>query len=507
MTQPLFACRGLSKHYGGVPVLRDVDFEVRRGEIHALLGANGAGKSTLSKLIAGLVHPTAGTMLLGGGNYRPREKREAERAGVQIVHQELNLIPTLSVAENLFFGRLPQRAGMLRRGELRRRASDLLQRFGLGWLHQDQPVAALGVGQRQLVEIAAALARDCRLLLLDEPTAALGSHEVEQLFGWLRQLQRQGVGMVFISHRLDEVARIADRTTVLRDGMRVGTWHTSEHSADAAVEAMSGESARSGHAGFVSYTREEVALEVQGLSAGIVESVSLQVRVGERLGITGLVGAGRTELLRAIFGADTATAGSVVTRRMAKPRAFRSPAEAVSAGCAMVTEDRQADGLLLSQSVLCNTSLSSIGDIFSRFGLLRRSAESTAVQEQCAALDVRCRSLSQLVRALSGGNQQKVVVARWLLRDADVLLFDEPTRGIDVAARRRIYRLLDALAAAGKAILIVSSDWEEIEETCDRVVVLARGRLTGSWQRTTWSKRAVTEASFAGETAPAVGNV
>lgn len=507
MTQPLFACRGLSKHYGGVPVLRDVDFDVRRGEIHALLGANGAGKSTLSKLIAGLVCPTAGTMRLAGGDYGPRGKREAERVGVQIVHQELNLIPTLSVAENLFFGRLPQRAGMLRRGELRRRAGDLLQRFGLGWLDQDQPVAALGVGQRQLVEIAAALARDCQLLLLDEPTAALGSHEVEQLFGWLRQLQREGVGMVFISHRLDEVARIADRTTVLRDGACVGTWHTSELSADAAVEAMSGESQRSDHQGFASYTREEVALEVQGLSAGIVECVSLQVRAGERLGITGLVGAGRTELLRAIFGADSATAGSVLTRRMAKPRAFRSPAEAVSAGCAMVTEDRQADGLLLSQSVLCNASLSSIGDLFSRLGFLKRSAESTAVREQCAALDVRYRSLSQPVRTLSGGNQQKVVVARWMLRNADVLLFDEPTRGIDVAARRRIYRLLDALAAAGKAILIVSSDWEEIEETCDRVVVLARGRLTGSWQRSTWSKRAVTEASFAGEAAPAVGDV
>lgn len=500
---PLLQTRGLTKCYGDVSVLRDVSFDVRGGEIQALLGANGAGKSTLCKIISGLVPATSGSMLLTGDDYRPHTKQHAEAVGVQIVQQELNLIGTLSVAENLFLTQLPRCAGVLRYQQLHEQSREVLDRFGLTDVPTHTPVATLGVGHQQMVEIATALARHCRLLILDEPTAALSGRESEQLFEHLRRLRDQGVGILYISHRLDEVAAIADRVTILRDGQFVVTRPADTLSTAEMVDLMSGESVSNVAQSYTSHLREEIAMSVRSLHCGRVRDVSFNIRRGERLGITGLVGSGRTELLRAIFGADVATSGEVTLggesrKRMAHQNRFRSPSEAVASGLAMVTEDRKQNGLLLSQSITINSTLNSLRERFSRFGLLNGRGERRVTQQWIDELETRCESVDQSVATLSGGNQQKVAVAKWLIRDASVFLFDEPTRGIDVAARRRIYRLLESMAADGKASVIVSSDLEELMEICDAIAVMCDGRMVARFEREEWSRDKIMQASFSG---------
>ncbi len=495
---PLLKTKGLTKRYGDVTVLRDVSLEVQGGEIHALLGANGAGKSTLCKMISGLVPATTGSMQLSGTNFQPHNKQQAEAAGVEIVQQELNLIGTLSVAENIFLTRLPHRGGVLRGRRLHAQAREILDRFGLTDVSTHTRVETLGVGRQQMVEIATALARECRLLILDEPTAALSGAESEQLFDHLRRLRSQGVGILYISHRLDEVAAMTDRVTVLRDGKFVTTRVTDSLSTADMVELMSGASVTNLEAPHLEYRREEIAMRVHSLHCGMVQDVSFEVRHGERLGITGLVGSGRTELLRAIFGADVASAGEVVVGESSTGRRFQNPSQAVAAGLAMVTEDRKDTGLLLSQSITTNTTLSSLRDQFSRVGLIKGKHERSATQQWVDDLETRCESIDQNVGTLSGGNQQKVAVAKWLVRDAEVFLFDEPTRGIDVAARRRIYRLMQSLAAEGKACVIVSSDLDELIETCDAIAVMCNGRMVATFQRSEWTQDKIMQASFAG---------
>jgi ribose transport system ATP-binding protein len=484
-------------------VLENCDLQVRAGEIHALLGANGAGKSTMCKIIAGLIPPHAGTMTLCGRPYAPANKQSAEAAGVQIVQQELNLIPTLSVAENLLLARLPALAGVICRRQLHARARRALDRFGLHDVSTETPVRALGVGRQQIVEIAAALDRDCKLLILDEPTAALSAAETANLFPWLERLRQQGVGIMYISHRLEEVAQVADRVTILRDGNSIGTRETSELTTEEMVNLMSG-----GKAGLISgrvhqsYASDPVAMRVAGISRGLVRDVSLTVHRGERLGIAGLVGSGRTEFLRAVFGADVAETGHVYLGESSIPRRFRHPSEAVAAGLAMVTEDRKQNGVLLPQSIRVNTTLSSMWNQFSAAGVIRRQAEEQMALSMCASLETQCTGIEQVVGTLSGGNQQKVAVAKWLVRDADVFLFDEPTRGIDVATRRRIYGLFETLAAAGKGLVIVSSDLDELLETCDRLAVMSAGRVVATFARDNWSHDAIMQAAFSGWIAP-----
>lgn len=499
-TTPRFSAEGLSKDYV-VRVLDGVSFELRAGEIHALVGANGAGKSTLCKLISGLVPPTEGQMQLNGVPYSPGDKRSAESLGVQIVQQELNLIPTLSVAENLLLGRYPQRWGVIDRRELQLRARAALDRFGLTDISTDQSVGSLGVGQQQMLEIAAALDRKCELLILDEPTAALSAGETERLFARLDELRAQGVGIIYISHRLDEIARIAYRLTVLRDGKYVSTHAVSEFQPiERVVDLMTGETQAVEHAlqEHTSHSREQTLLRVNGMTGGPVQEVSFSVQAGERYGIAGLVGAGRTELLRLIFGADRATRGDVFLRGESMARRFGHPHEAVAEKMAMVTEDRKQNGLLLSQSIRVNTTLPSLDRLAGTAGVIDRQREATVVRTEWERLGIRARDMEQSVGTLSGGNQQKVAVAKWLLKDADVFLFDEPTRGIDVAARRKIHQLFDELARQGKALVIVSSDLEELFETCDRIGVMSAGRLVSQYKREEWSYDAIMQDSFAG---------
>ncbi|MBN69486.1 MAG: sugar ABC transporter [Gimesia sp.] len=497
-----FSAEGLSKDYV-VRVLDGVSFELRAGEIHALVGANGAGKSTLCKMISGLVLPTEGQMQLNGVPYSPADKRSAESLGVQIVQQELNLIPTLSVAENLLLGRYPQRWGVIDRRELQLRARAALDRFGLTDIATNQSAGSLGVGQQQMLEIAAALDRKCELLILDEPTAALSAGETERLFARLDELRAQGVGIIYISHRLDEIARIADRLTVLRDGKYVSTLAVSEFQPiERVVDLMTGETQAVEHAlqEHTNRSQTQTLLRVDGMTGGPVQEVSFSVQAGERYGIAGLVGAGRTELMRLIFGADRAMRGDIFLRGESVPRRFGHPHEAVAAKMAMVTEDRKQNGLLLSQSIRVNTTLPSLDRLAGTAGVIDRQREATVVRTEWERLGIHARDMEQSVGTLSGGNQQKVAVAKWLLKDADVFLFDEPTRGIDVAARRKIHQLFDELARQGKALVIVSSDLEELFETCDRIGVMSAGRLVSEYKREEWSYDAIMQDCFAGYT-------
>lgn len=494
--QPFFSTCGLTKRYGKATVLNDVSVEFHSGEVHALLGANGAGKSTLVRMIAGLVAPSNGTMMRGGQPYQPSFKRDAETAGVEIVQQELNLIPTLSVAENISLSRMPSFAGFVNHSRLHRRAESALERFGLTDIDPSTPVSELGVGRQQMVEIAAALDRDCKLLILDEPTAALSASESKMLFTQMKSMCDRGISIIYISHRLDEVRRLSQRVSVLRDGCHVGTYRTEECSTDRMVESMSGEEPPSKDTN-ARANSTTVAMKVVGITGGPVRDVSFQVHREEVLGIGGLVGSGRTELLRLIFGADVADSGYLTLGDSSVQQRFEHPAAAVNSGIAMLTEDRKQNGLMLSQSIVFNTTIAAMWTKFSLLGFRRGANEHQHSNQRCESLDVRCESMRQSVGTLSGGNQQKVAIAKWLVRDAEVFLFDEPTRGIDVAARRRIYRLVDELTAQGKAVVVVSSDSEELLEISDRIAVMSGGRLVKTFAREDATGERITQAAFA----------
>ncbi len=472
---PFLVLSGIEKSFPGVRALQDGHLELRSGEVHALLGENGAGKSTLIRILAGAQPPDAGTILLDGRPIRIASPHEGRRLGISVIYQEFNLVPAMSVRENLFLGQEHSRAGWIRQSTETRAARELLDRLGARF-DPDTPCRNLSVAEQQLVEIAKALLHQTRVLVMDEPTAALSGREVDRLFALVRDLRSQGIAIVYVSHRLDEVFDLCDRATILRDGRHVATRDIAGLSRPELIELMVG---RALTAEYPTRTPRigEPRLVVQNLSRGTaVQDVSFEIRRGEILGLAGLVGAGRTETARLLFGADRADSGSITLDGQSLE--LRSPADAIRARICLLTEDRKHQGLVLLHSVRDNFGLPNL-DQFSRLGFLRSAAESAAFDRYAHELRIRISHPTQPARLLSGGNQQKVVLAKWLQSDADVILVDEPTRGVDVGARFEIYQLLHQLADAGKAILMISSELPEILGMSDRILVMRGGRIRG----------------------------
>ena len=484
--QPMLAASNISKAFGGVVALSDVGFDLRRGEIHALMGENGAGKSTLMKILSGVYTDYEGVVSVAGQPVRFSGVRDAEDAGIAIIHQELNLVPELSVSENIFLGREKLIAGLI----IDRKASldasrVLLKSLGID-LDPQARVGGLRVGEQQLVEIAKALSKDARILIMDEPTSALSPAECQRLFRIMRQLAGQGVAIVYISHRIDEVMHLADRTTVFRDGRHVLTRAMSELNEDRLIAAMVGRTLldastamRAAHYDMPILTVRDLSFDRPDRSGWrkVISGVSFDLGRGEILGIGGLLGSGRTEILQAIFGSAVGKVDGDV-RLDGKPVAIRSPRDARRLGIALVTEDRKAEGLYLKASIVDNVALPLVGAL-SRFGLRSVSDEKALADEAVKALGIRCSGIDQIASTLSGGNQQKVVIGKWLATKPRVLLLDEPTRGIDIGAKRDIYDLIFKLADEGLAIVVVSSEMPELLHLSDRILVMAEGRQTG----------------------------
>jgi ribose transport system ATP-binding protein len=473
------SARGIEKSYGATRALAGVDFEVRAGEVHALLGGNGAGKSTLVSILAGAVTPDAGTIKLEGAAYRPKNPAEARLAGVCLVHQERALCAHMTVEENIVLGSEPVQRGVVSRRQMREKAEKALEAIDPSGakksrLRPDVRVMDLAPGEQQIVEIARAIADErCRLLLLDEPTSSLGADDVDALFRVVERLRKAGMAIVYISHHLAEIRRIADRFTVIRDGRAAGSGRVSEAHTDEIVEMMAG---RRVDELYPRSPREpkDVVLEVRDL-AGIVlpERASLEVRRGEVLGITGLVGSGRTELLRAIFGLDPVRRGTV---RVASFTGTATPAMRLRQGLGFLSEDRGGEGLALGLSIMENVTLSRLEGLGPRGFVLPSRMRDVAIRF-IERLGVVASGPDMRVGALSGGNQQKVALARLLYQDVDVFLLDEPTRGVDVGSRAAIYQIIDRLALEGKAVLVVSSSVEELLGISDRIAVMHKGRL------------------------------
>jgi ribose transport system ATP-binding protein len=473
-TDELLRIEGVRKAFPGVVALDGVDFDLRRGEVHVLLGENGAGKSTLIKTLSGAHRPDEGRILVDGEEVTINSAQDAEKLGIATIYQEFNLVPDLTVAENIFLGRQPRRFGMIDRRRMETEAAELLERVGVP-VSPRARVRELGIARLQMVEIAKALSLDARVLIMDEPTAVLTSEEVEKLFSIVRRLRADGVGVVFITHHLEEITALGDRVTVIRDGRSVGQVPASAPE-DELVRLMVGRSIEQ------QYPRERVTageplLRVEGLTRdGVFHDVSFEVRAGEVVGVAGLVGAGRTEVVRAVFGADPYDAGTVAVDGAALRR--HDVNAALEAGIGLIPEDRKGQGLVLDASVAENLGLVTLRSS-TKAGLVDRKGQRQAAGRIAEQLGVRMAGLDQQVRTLSGGNQQKVVIGKWLLADTRVLILDEPTRGIDVGAKVEIYQLINELTAAGAAVLMVSSDLPEVLGMSDRVLVMAQGRIAG----------------------------
>ncbi len=478
---PRLEVRDVAKEYPGVRALSGVSFDVRAGEVHALMGENGAGKSTLIKIMSGVVQPDGGEILIDGAATRLAGPDDARRAGVATIYQELLLFPELSVAENIFLGHAPKgRFGRIDLSAMRERARALIASLEIDDLDPDMTVGRLSVGNRQRVEILRALSHDARVLIMDEPTAALTEADVKRLFDIVRRLRARGVGIVYISHRMDEIFEISDRVTVLRDGAFIGTRATRDTTSPALVEMMVG---RRIEALFpkVEAPIGAPVLEARDLVAKpLTRGVSLTVRAGEIVGLAGLVGSGRSELAQTLFGITPAESGEI--RLSGESVVIGSPAQARALGLAYVPEDRGSQGLVRPTSVKHNLSLAAL-DGLARFGFIDRAAEARLAEDAVRRFDVKTSSLDEMAGRLSGGNQQKIVLGKWLANRPKLLILDEPTRGIDVGAKAEIHRLMGELANQGVAILMISSELPEALGMSDRVLVMREGRIVAEFAR------------------------
>jgi inositol transport system ATP-binding protein len=485
MNRLLLKLEGISKRFPGVKALDNVSLEVMPGEIHGLLGENGAGKSTLIKIMSGAYQPDGGTMELDGLDLHLANPHQAQALGIVTIYQEFNLVPSLSIAENVFIGREPGQAGFVDWAALRRETVAITEQLGIH-LNPTSVVRNLSVAEQQMVEIARALSMRSRLIIMDEPTSALSDNEVQQLFKIMRDLKAQGLSIIFVTHRLEEVHEICDRITILRDGHNVGSANVTDTNTSNIIRMMVGRSMDELFQRSSTHEYGDTALEVRNLSrqgtsrdpnATVLNNISFAVRRGEILGIAGLVGSGRTELARTIFGADPFDSGVVLIN--GEPRRIRSPQDAIRHGIGLVPEDRKQQALFLALAVRHNVSMASLGDL-TRWGVfMREQAEMTLVERFREALKIRMASPEQKILNLSGGNQQKVVIARWLALQPKVLIVDEPTRGIDIAAKAEVHQLLDEMAQSGIAIIMISSELPEIIGMSDRIITMREGQLTG----------------------------
>lgn len=479
MNESVLSMKGIHKRFMGVHALKGVDFDLRAGEIHALVGENGAGKSTLMKVLTGIYEKDSGEIHFQGKLFHSHNPKQALSAGIGIIHQELNMMDHLTVAQNIFIGRESMKGGGLFLDDKRQkqRTEELFKRLNMN-IDPAETLSQLTIGKQQMVEIAKAVSHDLKVLILDEPTAALTEVEIEELFTIMRDLSSKGVAMIYISHRMDEIGRITDRVTVMRDGEYIGTSDTEKITKDEIINMMVGR---------VIYEKPkeksnvrpdaDIVLEVSNLNAGkLVKNVSFKLRKGEILGFAGLMGAGRTETARAIFGADEIQSGTIKVN--GKPVRITDPMNAVAHGIGYLSEDRKRYGLAIGLSVTENALMASYdkydSGIFIHAGKVR-----TITNEYVNKLSIKTPTVDQLLKNLSGGNQQKVVIAKWLINDAEIFIFDEPTRGIDVGAKSEIYTLMNELVAQGKSVIMISSELPEILRMSDRIVVMCEGRVTG----------------------------
>ena len=476
----------ISKQYTGVKALDDVSISFRRGEVHALVGENGAGKSTLIKTLSGAIQPNDGEIVFEGTAYTHMEPHQAMELGIHVIYQEFNMMPELSVAENIFMGQQLGGGVLFNKSITEERAQKILDGMHVK-INAKETVKNLSVANMQLVEIAKALTRDVKVLVMDEPTAPLTDAEVETLFEIVQMLKSKGVTIIYISHRIAEVFQISDRVSVLRDGRFIKTVMTNEVDRDELIRLMVGREVSDTYPKR-DFAPGEVVLELRDVCGNGVENVSFAVRSGEIFGLSGLVGAGRTETMRMIFGADPIDSGEVLLN--GQPVHPKHPAEAVKLGIGLIPEDRKQQGLLLDLPIFTNISMATMRDI-SHFTVVNSRAEKENVNRLVEAVTIKTPSIAQLVRNLSGGNQQKVVLAKWLAANCKVLIFDEPTRGIDVGARHEIYKLMNELCRQGIAIVMISSDMEEILGMSDRIMVLCEGHQAGILEREAFSQETI----------------